>query len=500
MSTRRITSIILTMFVIVSAFSLTAFAEYSLPTTYSSVGKGYVTEVKNQGETAGCWAFAVCSALESDAIIKGYETAETADFSEAYLMWSVFTASGIEEDINNTEKQNTDNILMGEASFEKVFQSLAEGSGINYEANYPFENAVKNGFSFNNSKYYTNCGYTIDEVATLYNEAAIKYWVITHGSAVTTVNSETHKSSFSGSSIYNNKTVSYNPHAVANHGVTIVGWDDNYPAEAFSNYNGTPERNGAWLCKNSYGTSWGDNGYFWVSYCDPTLDVYGYSISKIDYAKFYSYNGTAGSSVYNRDNTVTEANVFYVAEPETAKAISFYAGGEKGRGFYNNNAYAEYKVVELNDNFSSPEDGIEIYSGTTRLSNNGFYKVNANIELNGNKHYAVVVTISANDQKVFVPVEKTSATYTYSGAAGQSYLKTVNGNWKDTYNAEENIYNLFINLYTGDIENNPTVNTIINKVEIEESKPEMTETNIFSRIISFFVNIINSISNILKSL
>lgn len=500
MSTRKIISIILTLFVIVSAFSLTAVASYDLPTYYNSVDKGYITAVKNQNETSGCWAFAVCSALETDAIIKGFETPDTADFSEAYLMWSVFTASGIEEDINNIEKQNTDNILMGKASFEKVFQSLAEGSGINYEANYPFENTIKNGCSFDNSKYYTNCGYTVDEVATLYDEAAIKYWVITHGSAVTTVNNKTHKSSFFGSSIYNNKTVCYNPYAVANHGVTIVGWDDSYPAKAFSNCDETPEQNGAWLCKNSYGSSWGDSGYFWVSYCDPTLDVYGYSISKIDYAKFYSYNGTAGSSVYNRDNTVTEANIFYVAKPETAKAISFYAGGEKGRGFYNNNAYAEYKVVELNDNYSSPKDGTEIYNGTTRLSNNGFYKVDANVELNGNKYYAVVITIFANNQKVFVPVEKTSDTHTYSGAPGQSYLKTINGTWKDVYNAEENIYNLFINLYTGDADNNPTINTTINEVEIEESKPEIIGTNIFSRIISFFINIINSISNALNAL
>ena len=34
----------------------------------------------------------------------------------------------------------------------------------------------------------------------------------------------------------------------SNHGVEIIGWDDNYPKE---NFKYEPEGNGAWLIKNS---------------------------------------------------------------------------------------------------------------------------------------------------------------------------------------------------------------------------------------------------------
>ncbi|MDR3190776.1 MAG: C1 family peptidase [Lactobacillaceae bacterium] len=53
----------------------------------------------------------------------------------------------------------------------------------------------------------------------------------------------------------------------ANHATTIVGWDDNFATTNFAT--GTqPDQNGAFLVKNSWGTTWGDGGYCWVSYED----------------------------------------------------------------------------------------------------------------------------------------------------------------------------------------------------------------------------------------
>ena len=47
------------------------------------------------------------------------------------------------------------------------------------------------------------------------------------------------------------------------HAITIVGWDENYD---WSNFTTEPDSMGAWLCKNSYGEEYGDNGYFYLSY------------------------------------------------------------------------------------------------------------------------------------------------------------------------------------------------------------------------------------------
>ena len=56
-----------------------------------------------------------------------------------------------------------------------------------------------------------------------------------------------------------------------NHAVTVVGWDDTFPASNF-NEEHRPPGPGAWICKNSWDTDWGNDGYFLLSYYDKTLN------------------------------------------------------------------------------------------------------------------------------------------------------------------------------------------------------------------------------------
>jgi len=76
-----------------------------------------------------------------------------------------------------------------------------------------------------------------------------------------------------------------------NHDVTCVGWDDAFPADRFAV---RPPGDGAFLVRNSWGTKFGDGGYFWVSYYDAVFAtdaaVFSQAAATGDYSAAYGHD------------------------------------------------------------------------------------------------------------------------------------------------------------------------------------------------------------------
>ena len=63
----------------------------------------------------------------------------------------------------------------------------------------------------------------------------------------------------------------------------VVGFDDSISASFFKTGGKVPEGDGAWIVKGSYGTGFGDNGYFYVSYYDDNIFRYRPPVNHASY-------------------------------------------------------------------------------------------------------------------------------------------------------------------------------------------------------------------------
>ncbi len=82
----------------------------------------------------------------------------------------------------------------------------------------------------------------------------------------------------------------------ADHAVTVIGWDDDYRKE---NFRTQPESDGAWLVQNTWGTVFGDQGFFWLSYEDASIAETAYVLEAA--ADSCSY-------IYQCDNTILDGS------------------------------------------------------------------------------------------------------------------------------------------------------------------------------------------------
>ena len=180
------------------------------------------------------------------------------------------------------------------------------------------------------------------------------------------------------------------------HAITIVGWDDNYPRTAFST---TPPADGAFICKNSWGTDSGEDGYFYVSYYDKHIarascgdfNAVFYDLQSTDnYNKIYQYDylgPVVAKSFSNRKayiSNVFPENGSSLSEDEELMAVSFY-------NYTPGTSYEVYVVQDYTGKSSLRNLGDPVASGM--LDYAGYFTVDldASISLKAGTRFAVVV-------------------------------------------------------------------------------------------------------------
>ncbi|CRK60249.1 hypothetical protein [Alloactinosynnema sp. L-07] len=199
-------------------------------------GRNYVTGIRDQGGCGSCVAFGTVAAMESTAAFTRGAPGLSLDLSEAHLYHVHAKARGY---------------TCGSGSWPDDLFADTAALGVTFEDYFPYNDA---GTGSPNADWPNRLAKSIGVTDLTANPAAIKAHLSTYGAVATCF--VVYDDFFHyRTGVYRHTTST----VAGGHCVALIGWDD---------------AAGCWIAKNSWGTGWGDGGYFRIAYGDSFIEDY----------------------------------------------------------------------------------------------------------------------------------------------------------------------------------------------------------------------------------
>ena len=397
--------------------------------------------VKNQGTTNACWTFAYEAVLESVLALEDYKNqleTKVYDFSERHLAYAVtryFSNNEINDRGFNCSVGSGGNFVMAESYSMNGIGSINE-EDMRFQNN---SNLIPlsdiQGKTVQTQVYDTVYFETVeagaDHTAIM---AKMKTHIETYGGLFVQIygaSSNTDFCNVNTGAIYVD-TASYtgNPSLYGpNHAVEVIGWDDDYPISNFGNKK--PSNKGAWIVKNSWGTAYGDDGIFYVSYEDANIysAVSGITKAKnsVDYDNLYSFDEYGYNS--------------WIAYTGTYEMYTVFDKNNSGSEFLTDVSFICYSPVDVyvyvnstdGDVNSSNFKTIKLKAGDYESLTAGFHTLEfaKPLELTGSKFVVKLKVVPKSGTTNYLLVEAKSkgdsSLYYYANIQeGRCYIKSAN--------------------------------------------------------------------------
>ena len=372
---------------------------FTISNKYDLRDEGKVTSVKDQGPNGSCWAFATYGSAESVLLPD-----ERMDFSEKHM--------------RNTHGFDWGPSEGGTRTVSSAY--LARRSGPVLEKDDPYD--IFNGNSPEDlpvAKELTRAYFLPDKRDATDNDV-LKRMIMENGGIYSAV--------MGGDDYLNKKTMAhyYNGGQAPNHAITIVGWDDDYSRK---NFKTTPQGDGAWICKNSWGTNWGtQGGYYYVSYYDKNIGTQNsqYILKDLNpNEKIWQYDKLGMTSQVGLGEESYYANVFGPVKEDTYLT---------NVGLWTSANNAEYEVfINTNiENNGGLTDKTSIKTGKMEFAGYEKVKVEDTFIPKGSK-FAVIVRMKTPGYKYPIPIERPIKGFSSKVTAnpGQSFVSKEGEKWTD---------------------------------------------------------------------
>lgn len=233
-----------------------------LPSSFdwrNHLGSNWLTGVRNQGVCGSCWAFSNIGIVESAYNISRGDAELDINLSEQYLVSDCYAGG----DCCGGPIYSTLFFVRNEGVPDEACMSYVDGSGCSCnggactDCSYRTDNQCSDRSCDNRCADWEERLVTIDEVGYVGDsQEDIKQALVEHGPLATAMGIQSSFGGYWDGDIYrcsNDSGVS--------HGVILVGYND------AGNY---------WIVRNSWGSSWNDDGYFKVGYGECHIESYAH--------------------------------------------------------------------------------------------------------------------------------------------------------------------------------------------------------------------------------
>lgn len=400
-----------------------------LPPVYDLRKEGKVTAAKNQGRDGSCWAFSTIASLES--YILGKER-KSYDFSENNMKNLV--SSSYPQGFDLTPYEG------GNALISTAYLSRWSGPVNEFQDPYN-DSSTYSPSGLPVQKHIQEALFPPGRTGALDNEV-LKRALLEYGAVYSTM--------YWNLAYYQGKnhTYRYTGSTSVNHAVTIVGWNDSFDRNLFAH---VPPGDGAFIVKNSWGDTWGEDGYFYISYYDTKLGYDENAVftaeSQDNYDNVYQYDplGWIASKEYPGSLVAWGGNVFSSERTENLKAI----------GFYTTDINTAYEIYVYKNPLSGPVNSGQGFVaqeyGRYPLPGYHTHVLNSTVPLHAGEKFSIVIRYVNPSASGPLAVEQYVPLYSSKARAnpGESFVSPDGVRWKDLQDVSGNVEaNLCIKAFT----------------------------------------------------